>query len=688
MIRIEMKQVKAKGMSVSATMSCVLTALLPAEGLAQNSDLGSGIDKGHFDTQVRPQDDLYRAVNGTWLASTKIPADKSNYGSFSVLADEAEKQLRAIVEELASSQSHPAGSNARKVGDYYASFMDQEKIASLGIQPVAALLAEVDNLKSSAQIPVYLGKLVVQGVNLPLLPYIHQDAKDSSQYAGDLYQGGLSLPDRDFYLIQDDKFRGIRSAFVDHVRNMWALADLPDPETAAAEVLALETELARAQWDKVKRRDPIQRYNVYAAPGMQKAMPGMHWQSFLDAVGYGGLDTILISQPSYVAELSRMVQEQSLKRWKTYLQWRVLNEFAGVLPQEFVAENFAFFGKRLNGIEQIQPRWKRGVGTVESALGEALGRLYVERHFPPENKARMEDMVQKLIEAYGLAIDELGWMSAETKKAARLKLSKFSYKIGYPNEWRDYANLKIIAGDAVGNQRRAAVFEYQRDLNKLGNPIDRNEWSIPPQTVNAYYNPEKNEIVFPAAILQPPFFNVAAEDAVNYGAIGAVIGHEISHGFDDRGSEYDGDGNLRKWWTAEDRKRFDALGQRLAEQFSAYEPIKGRYINGEFTVGENIADLGGVTVAHRAYHLSLEGKSAPVIDGFSADQRLFMGWAQIWRRLYREENLLNRLRTDPHAPSEYRTNGVMVNLSEFHRAFEVREGDQLYKPEKQRIKIW
>lgn len=683
-----MKQALAKRMSVLAAFTCVLTALLPADGSAQNPRLVSGIDKGNFDTQVRPQDDLFRAVNGTWLARTKIPADKSNYGSFSVLADEAEKQLRTIVEELARSQSHPAGSNARKVGDYYASFMDQEKISSLGTKPLAALLAELGNLESSAQIPTYLGRLVVQGVNMPLLPYIHQDAEDSSQYAGDLYQGGLSLPDRDFYLIQDDKFRSIRSAFIDHVQNMWSLAGLPDPETAAADVLALETELARAQWDKVKRRDPIQRYNVYASAQVQQAMPGMNWQSYFDAVGYAGLDTILISQPSYVARVSRMVQSQSLNRWKTYLRWRVLTQFANVLPQTFVDENFAFFGKRLNGIEQIQPRWKRGVSAVESAMGEALGQIYVERHFPPENKARMEAMVQKLIEAYGLAIDELEWMSAETKKAARQKLSKFSYKIGYPNEWRDYSNLKIMAGDAVGNQRRAAEFEYRRDLNKLGKPIDRNEWSIPPQTVNAYYNPEKNEIVFPAAILQPPFFNVEAEDAVNYGAIGAVIGHEISHGFDDRGSEYDGDGNLRKWWTAEDRKRFDALGKRLSEQFSAYEPIKGRYINGEFTLGENIADLGGVTVAHRAYHLSLAGKSAPVIDGFSADQRLFMGWAQIWRRLYREENLLNRLRTDPHAPSEYRTNGVMVNLSEFHQAFEVGEGDQLYKAEKKRIKIW
>lgn len=652
------------------------------------ADLSSGIDKHNFDPAVRAQDDLYRAVNGAWLARTRIPADKSNFGSFTVLADEAEKQLRGIVEELASDQQKADGSNEQKVGDYYASFMDKDHIDALGLKPIEPELQKIRAISTYAEIPLHMARLVRAGINVPLLPYVHQDAKDATQYAGDFYQGGLSLPDRDFYLIQDEKFRGIRSSFVDHVRNMWELAGLPDGASAASDVLAMETEIARVQWDKLDRRDPIKRYNPFPVGELGKLAPQLQWQQYLKALGFDGLPVILISQPTYVRALGQLVEQQPLSRWKAYLQWRVINGFSSHLPSPFVDESFAFFGKRLNGVEQIQPRWKRGVGAVEQALGEAVGQIYVARHFPPENKARMEAMVKNLIEAYGLAIDELSWMGPETKKAAREKLAKFSYKIGYPDQWRDYSALTIVAGDAIGNLRRAAEFEYQRDLNKLGKPIDRNEWSIPPQTVNAYYNPEKNEIVFPAAILQPPFFNVEAEDAVNYGAIGGVIGHEISHGFDDRGSQYDGDGNLRMWWTPEDRARFDALGKQLAEQFSAYEPLKGRHINGEFTLGENIADLGGVTIAHRAYHLSLGDAEAPVIDGLSADQRLFMGWAQVWRRLYREENLLNRLRTDPHAPSEYRTNGVVINIPEFQHAFEVGPGDKLHSTEKSRIKIW
>lgn len=650
----------------------------------------SGIERAHFDPAVRPQDDLYRAVNGRWLASADIPADKSSYGSFSRLGDEAEAQLRRIVEELAARPDHAAGSVERKVGDYYASFMDEARIEALGLKPIEAERAAVAAVRDVSGLMTQMAALVRLGVSLPLLPYVHQDAGEPTRYAGDFYQGGLSLPNRDFYLIEDDKFRGIRAAYRQHVETMLGLAGMEAPQaaTAAAAILALETRLALVQWDKVELRNAVRRYNPYPVTKLKDLSDAFHWPAYLQNVGFAGLPTILISQPSYVTSLGQLLQSESLDHWKTYLHWRLLSTRAVVLPRAFVDEHFAFFGRSLNGITENRPRWKRGVAAVENGLGEAVGQIYVSRHFPPANKARMEQLVKNLIAAYKPAIEQLAWMSPETKKAAQEKLAKFSFKIGYPNRWRDYSALEVIAGDAAGNERRAAAFEFDRDLAKLGQPIDREEWGMTPQTVNAYYSPEKNEIVFPAAILQPPFFDAEAEDAVNYGGIGAVIGHEITHGFDDSGSQYDGDGRLRMWWTAEDRQRFEALGARLAAQYDTYEPVAGYTVNGRFTLGENIADLGGLSIAHQAYRLSLHGREAPVIDGLSGDQRFFAGWAQVWRRLYREENLLNRLKTDPHAPSEYRCNGVVVNLPEFETAYALKPGDALFRTPQARIKIW
>ena len=580
--------------------ACSTEPSKPAGAPSTAPNLHSGIERAHFDADVRPQDDLYRAVNGTWLAQTAIPSDKSNYGSFSALADQAEQQLRVIVEELSAKPGRVPGSLEQKIGDTYAGFMDKSRIESQGVKPIEEDLARVDALRQRRKLPVLMAELARSDVRVPLLPYVHQDAKDSTRYAGDLYQGGLSLPNRDFYLIEDDKFRGIRTDFQQHVERMWNLAGFGDGKAAARSVLALETKLAMLQWDKVELRDPVKRYNAYAVSELAGVAPSMDWRAYLDAVGYGALEQVLVSQPSYVTGLDKLLRNEPLSTWKTYFRWQVLNSRAPLLQKALVDENFAFFGRRLNGIEEIQPRWKRGVGVVEEAMGEAVGQIYVARHFPAQNKARMETLVQNLIRAYGLAIDELDWMSADTKKAAQEKLSKFACKIGYPIRWRDYTRLDVIAGDVVGNARRAAQFEYARQIAKLGQPIDREEWGMTPQTVNAYYNAEKNEIVFPAAILQPPFFDAKAEDAVNYGGIGAVIGHEISHGFDDKGSQYDGDGRLRMWWTAEDRVRFEALGARLAAQYDAYEPVKGYRVNGRFTLGENIADLGGLSIAHRA----------------------------------------------------------------------------------------
>ncbi len=663
-------------------------AAAPSDAAAAPAALGSGIDKANFDAAVRPQDDLYQAIDGSWLKNTQIPADRSNYGSFTKLADDAEAQLRVIIEELAAKSGKTPGSIEQKVGDFYASFMDEAKIEEAGVKPIAAELARVDALKDKKDLAVLMAELARSGVATPLYPYVHQDAKDSTQYAGDFYQAGLGLPDRDYYLIDDDKFKGIRAAYLAHVQKMFELAGINDGAKAAKDVLALETQIAKVQWDKVENRNPVKTYNPFEPAKLSTLTSEIDWAAYLPAVGYGSLKQVLVSQPTYVTGLGKLIKSTPVETWRTYFKWQVLHARAGLLNKAIVDEDFAFNSKTLNGVQEIRPRWKRGVDSIETSMGEAVGQVYVERHFPAESKARIEALVKNLLKAYEGAIGNLTWMSEDTKKAALVKLSKFTYKIGYPNKWRDYSKLEISAGDVVGNATRAAAFEYDRNIAKLGKPIDRDEWGMTPQTVNAYYNPEMNEIVFPAAILQPPFFDAKADDAVNYGGIGAVIGHEISHGFDDQGAQYDGDGNLKNWWSEEDNKKFKALGDALAKQYDAYEPVKGYFINGHFTLGENIADLGGLTIAHEAYQFSLNGKEGPVIDGFTADQRFFMGWAQVWRRKYRDENLLTRLKTDPHSPSEYRCNGVVVNVPAFSDAFAVKEGDKLYRTPDQRIKIW
>ena len=442
------------------------------------------------------------------------------------------------------------------------------------------------------------------------------------------------------------------------------------------------------QWSKVENRDAVKAYNPYDVDKLGSLSPQFDWARFIGDVGAGSQKRVVISQPTYIAGFGKLLAKTPLSTWQAYFRWHVLSSTAPYLDQKFAAESFAFNGGVLNGIKEDRPRWKRGVALIEDALGESVGKIYVAQYFPPEAKERMDGLVHNLLAAYKEGIDGLEWMSPDTRKAAQDKLAKFTPKIGYPKKWRDYSALTVKADDLIGNVYRANEFEYQRNLNKLGQPIDRDEWGMTPQTVNAYYNPELNEIVFPAAILQPPFFNLRADDAVNYGGIGAVIGHEISHGFDDQGARYDGDGVLRDWWTAEDLKNFQARTKALIEQYGQYEPVKGFKVNGALTIGENIADLAGMTIAYKAYHLSLKGREAPVIDGLTGDQRFFMGWAQVWRRKYREENLIARIKTDPHSPSEYRANGVVVNLPGYYQAFGVKEGDKMYKAPEQRIKIW
>jgi predicted metalloendopeptidase len=642
-----------------------------------------------MDPSANPRDDLYRYVNGGWLDRTEIPADRARWGAFDQLAEESLAALRAIIEEAASTEA-PAGSEQRKIGDLYRSFMDEAALESLGIRPLAEELAEIDALSDKKQIPGLIARLAQTGVSTPFVPFVHQDNKDSTKYVVDLYQYGLGLPDRDYYLKDDDeRLKEIRGKYREHVASMLKLAGHADPAGAADAILALETKLAEVQWTKVENRDAEKTYNKVDIAALDELAPGFDWQSWLKEAGVAGkVDYLIVSQPSYITGFARILDETPLSTWKEYFRWHLISDHAPYLPKAFVDENFAFYGTVLRGVPENRPRWKRGVETVEFALGEALGKLYVERHFPPENKARMEALVGNLLKAYEESIRTLDWMGPETKKQALAKLRSFTCKIGYPNRWRDYSSLEIRPDDLVGNLQRAQQFEYRRNIDKLGKPIDRDEWYMTPQTVNAYYNPEMNEIVFPAAILQPPFFNVEADDAVNYGGIGAVIGHEISHGFDDQGSKYDGAGNLHDWWTEQDHEGFRARTGMLVEQYGEYEPVPGYKVNGELTLGENIADVSGLAIAYKAYLISLGGRPAPVIDGFTGEQRLFMGWAQVWRAKSRENEVIRRIKIDPHSPPEVRANATLKNQPGLYSAFGIRAGDGMYLPPEKRVTIW
>ncbi|HEY0973084.1 MAG TPA: M13-type metalloendopeptidase [Solimonas sp.] len=654
---------------------------------AQTPALTSGIDTAQFDPAVRAQDDFFRHVNGRWLDSTPIPADKSNYGSFTKLDDDAQEHLKAIIEESAAKAEKAEGSDEQKVGDYYAAFMDEARVEELGLKPLKPELDRIAAIKDKSELPALLAWLSLLGVDV-FPGYIDTDAKDSSKYIVYLFQGSTGLPDRDFYLSKDKKFADIRSAYQRHIEALLKLADISGAPAHAKAILALETQFAEKQWTKVDSRDADKTYNKVALEDLGKLTPGFAWNDYLAGTGISRSPGVVIGQPSFFTGWDKIIQAAPLDTIKAWLQFHLLSEYAPLLSKAFVDENFAFYSTTLNGITENEPRWKRGVTETEGALGEMLGRIYVARHFPPEAKKRMEQLVKNLTRAYEASIKELDWMGEDTKKKALEKLAKFTPKIGYPDKWKDYSALSVKADDLIGNVMRSRKVEHDREIAKLGRPIDRSEWFMTPQTVNAYYNPGMNEIVFPAAILQPPFFDLNAEDAVNYGGIGAVIGHEIGHGFDDQGSKYDGDGNLKSWWTDEDRKNFETRTKALIAQYDQFEPLPGHKVNGAFTIGENIGDLGGLSIALKAYQLALGDKAAPVIDGLTAEQRLFAGWAQIWRRKYRDENLLQRLKTDPHSPSEYRCNGIVRNIPAFYSAFDVGENDKMYLAPDQRVKIW
>ncbi len=650
----------------------------------------SGIDLEYVDPSVRPQDDFFQYFNGKWLATTEIPADRASTGSFLKVYEDTQSQLRAIVEAAAQDAHAVPGSDEQKIGDLYAGFMDAKTLDQLGLQPLAKELARIAALKDKRQIPALIAHLNELGVNTPYGLAIHQDARDSTKYIVDLKQSGLGMPDRDYYLkLGDAKLSATRAKYRTHIGKLLKLAGDPHAAADAGQVLALETGLAKVQWTKVENRDPVKTYNKVELTGLDQLAPGYPWKAYLDAAGVSGkTDYVIVSQPSYFTGFDRVLKKMPLSTWKAYFEFHLLSSYAPFLSQPFVDENFSFNGTVLRGVPQNLPRWKRGVAMLDGSIGESLGKLYVARHFPAERKARMEALVQNLLAAYRQSIAELDWMSPQTKQQALQKLSKLRTKIGYPNKWRDYSALQIAKGDLAGNLMRASAFDYQYELAKLGKPIDREEWGMTPQTVNAYYNPQLNEIVFPAAILQPPFFDANADDAANYGATGAIIGHEISHGFDDQGSQYDGDGNLHDWWTKEDHKNFAAKTRMLVEQYNAFSPVPGYHVNGELTLGENIADNSGLAIAYKAYHLSLGGEEAPVIDGLTGDQRLYMAFAQAWRTKTRESQAIVWLKSDPHSPERFRTDGTLANQPAFYRAFGVKQGDRMYLPPGRRVTIW
>jgi len=673
-------------LSACSGQDAPVTVAPPAAAAPAPKPLTSGVDKANFDTTVRPQDDLYRYVNGTWMAKTEIPADKSNYGTFTILSDQAEKDLLAIIEEAAKTIGNAPGSEAQKVGDLYASYMDEAKAEELKLSPVADEFAAIDAVADKAALLEQMAVLARAGVGGLFGGYINTDAKNSDQYAFYMVQAGIGLPDRDYYF--DPKYKDKLAAYLPHVERMLTLAGIPDAAKRAAAIVKLETTLAKSHWTQVESRDDTKTYNPKTAAELSALAPGVDFVRYFSTFGKAADGDVIVAQPSYFTGMAKAIEATSLETLKDWLKWSVINQYASLLNKDMVDADFAFYGTTLKGTPENRPRWKRGVEAVEVSLGEAVGKIYVEKNFPPEAKQRMDALVKNLVEAYRQGIQNLEWMGAETKQKALAKLDQFYPKIGYPEKWRDYTKLEIRRDDLLGNLQRAAAFELQRNLDKLGKPVDRSEWFMTPQTVNAYYNPGMNEIVFPAAILQPPFFNMAADEAVNYGAIGSVIGHEIGHGFDDQGSKWDGKGNLSDWWTETDRAEFDQRGKALVAQYAEFEPLPGFKLNGELTLGENIGDLAGMTFAHAAYKLSLGGKAAPVIDELSGEQRFLIGWAQVWARNYREDDLKSRLALDPHSPSEFRANGVMRNMPQFYTVFDVKEGDKLYLPPNQRVKIW
>ncbi|MFS0728855.1 M13-type metalloendopeptidase [Curtobacterium sp. 1P10AnD] len=647
----------------------------------------SGIHTDELDAGVRPQDDLYRHVNGSWVAATPIPDDKARYGAFTILAEEAELAVREIVER---SQQAAPGTEERKVGDLYTAFVDEERLEALGTGPIEPLLAEVDAVDSVEDVVRMVGRFERLGLPSFLQLFVDNDPGDPESYVVFLEQSGLGLPDESYY--REDRFADIRTKYREFVAAMFPLAGFDDAGERSDNVIGLETALAAEHWDNVTTRDSQKTYNKLPWSEVAALAEGIDLQQWWEAIDApaGAFETVVVREPSFITGLARLLRTEPLAAWKDWLRWQVVRGSAAYLTSAFSATNFSFYGTALTGAPKQRERWKRGVSLVEGAMGEAVGRIYVQEHFDETSKAEMDELVANLVEAYRQSITGLDWMTDETRARALDKLDKFTPKIGYPVKWRDYSALEVSADDLIGNVRAVANFQVDRELGKIGKPIDRDEWFMTPQTINAYYNPGFNEIVFPAAILQFPFFDAGRDAAANYGAIGAVIGHEIGHGFDDQGSQYDGDGRLQNWWTEADRAAFEERTKALIAQYDALVPteVPDGHVNGALTIGENIGDLGGLSIAWKAYLLSLDGQEPPVVDGLSGAERFFLSWAQAWRMAIRPQEAARLLSIDPHSPNEFRCNQVVRNIDGFHDTFGVTEGDSMYLDPAERVAIW
>ena len=649
--------------------------------------MNSGIDISALDAGIRPADDLFRHLNGRWLATAEIPADRATAGSFMDLFDEAEAKVRAIVE---SSAADPQDDEQRKIGDLYTSFMDVDRTEALGSEPLRADLALVDEVTDISGLVATLGAIERSGVAGMFGMYVSPDKGSPDRYLLTVVQGGIGLPDESYY--REDQFAEIRSSYLRHMERMLGLAGIDDAAARAERILAHETKIAAGHWDRVECRDAQKTYNLLSRGNLDALAAGFDWSIWAKGaqVDAGAFDEVVVAQPSFFESLDALLTVEHLDGWLDWLRWQIVHAAAPYLSSPFVDENFDFYGRTLSGTAELRERWKRGVAFVEGTMGEAVGRIYVAENYPEAAKHRMDELIANLVEAYRQSISDLVWMSDETKARALEKLGQFTPKVGHPEQWRDYSALESTSGDLLGNVKSGLTFGMERELAKLGGPIDRGEWFMTPQTVNAYYNPTMNEIVFPAAILQPPFFYADADDAANYGAIGAVIGHEIGHGFDDQGSQFDGKGALRDWWTDTDRAEFEKLTARLIGQYDNLSPdgVDGQSVNGSLTIGENIGDLGGLSIALRAYKLALGGTDAPVIDGLSGEQRFFFSWAQAWQAKVREQEVVRRLTVDPHSPPEFRCNQVVRNIDAFYEAFDVKESDGLWMDPAERVKIW
>ena len=670
--------------SLIALATVLLSAAAPA--VLADSPLASGIQTADMNKAVRPQNDFFEYANGTWLRKVQIPPDRSRYGVDVMMAEQSLVQLRELIEGARNSSD----ADARKVADLYDSFMDEARIEQQGVKPLQPELELIDAIKSVDDIGPLMAQLDRLGVATPIGIFVAPDAKQSTQYALWFSQGGLGLPDRDYYLSDDAKLVGFRTKYREHVAKMLTLLGDAHAADEAARILALETAFAKIQWTRVANRDPQKTYNPRNLAQLKELAPSIDWSSYLAKGGVPDdpLPTMIVRQPDYLKGLSGLIKSTPLPTWKEYFRYQLLSGSAPYLTRALVDEDFAFTQGVLRDTPKNQERWKRGCELVDQLIGEASGKLYVAKYFPPKAKARIDDLVANLLKAYAQSVDQLSWMSEATKVEARAKLRKINVKIGYPRRWRDYSKLVISPTDLPGNVKRGVKFENDRKLAQLGGPIDRDEWQMTAPTVNAYYDPQLNEIVFPAGILQLPVFNPDAEGAFNYGATGATIGHEISHGFDDEGSQFDSDGNLRDWWTAEDHAKFKAKTDKLVAEYGRFEPVPGFHVNGELTLGENIADIAGIEIAYKAYIASLNGRAPPVIDGMSADQRFYIGYAQSWLSKTRDAALIELVKSNPHAPEKYRVNGVVVHMPSFYDAFPVKSGDKMYLRPEDRVTLW